>query len=146
MNGLDDRRSVPSSQKAVDQMRTWDRFGRGTAVALEFGPEAAEGEQRSVIVEREPHHVLFLRLRVRLRRVLGKAVGRDQTAVLRDDCRAQELCWCSLSWSVNQRRFWMSRPFFLCMPSRPQQFSAEAADRTRSSARSTVVLPRHRRQ
>jgi hypothetical protein len=40
-------------------------------------------EQRSIIIEREPHHVLFLGLRVRLWRVFGEAVGRDKAAALR---------------------------------------------------------------
>ena len=56
-------------------------------IIVECRPDASEGEQRSVIIEREPHHVLFLRLRVRLRRVLGEAVGRDQAAVLSTEPR-----------------------------------------------------------
>jgi hypothetical protein len=36
------------------------------ALALEFGPNAGEREQRSAVIEGEPNHVLFLGLRVRL--------------------------------------------------------------------------------
>ena len=52
------------------------------AITVERHPHASEGEQWPVIAERKPHHILFLGLRVRLRRVLGEAVGRDQAAVL----------------------------------------------------------------
>jgi len=46
------------------------------------GPKPAEGEQRPVLVESEPHHVLFLGLGVGFRRVLGEAVRRDEASVL----------------------------------------------------------------
>jgi len=39
----------------------------------------SEGEQRAFVGEREPHHILL----VRLWRVFGEPVGQDQTAVLR---------------------------------------------------------------
>jgi hypothetical protein len=47
-------------QEAVDQVRTGDWLGLDAAVALVLGPEPAEGEQRSVLIERKPNHVLFL--------------------------------------------------------------------------------------
>jgi hypothetical protein len=42
----------------------------------------SEGEQRPILRKRETHHVLLFGCRVRLRRVLGEAIGRDQTSVL----------------------------------------------------------------
>jgi hypothetical protein len=69
-------------QEAIDLMRPRDRLGLGAMVAVERGPDASEREQRPVLAQREPNHVLFLPLRVRLRCVLGEAVGRDEAAVL----------------------------------------------------------------
>jgi hypothetical protein len=40
----------------------------------------AKANSGPVLIEREPHHVLFPGLRVRLRRILRKAVGRDEAA------------------------------------------------------------------
>jgi hypothetical protein len=40
-------------------VRAGDRFRFRAALALEPGPDAGEGEQRPVIVEGEPHHVLL---------------------------------------------------------------------------------------
>src|ERR1019366_911615 len=40
-------------------------------IALELGPDAGEGEQRPVIIEREPDDVLLAGVRVRLRRPRG---------------------------------------------------------------------------
>jgi len=39
-------------------MRAGDRFGLGAAVAPEFGPHPGEGEQRLVVIEREPERAL----------------------------------------------------------------------------------------
>ncbi len=47
-------------QEAVDQMRAGDRLRLGATVALELGPEPAEGEQRSVFVERNQTTSFFL--------------------------------------------------------------------------------------
>jgi hypothetical protein len=47
-----------------------------------LGPDAGEGEQWPILIQREPDDVL-LGLRVRLRRVFSEAVGRDQASVLR---------------------------------------------------------------
>jgi len=44
-------------QEAVDEVRPRDRLGLGAAVAFELGPDAGEGEQRPVVIEREPNHV-----------------------------------------------------------------------------------------
>ena len=41
-------------------MRAGDRLRLGATVALELGPEPAEGEQRSVFVERKPDESFFL--------------------------------------------------------------------------------------
>ena len=70
-------------EKTIDIMRPRHRLRLRAAITVERRPDASEGEQRAIIVEREPDHVLFLRLRVRLRRVLGEAVDRDQAAVFR---------------------------------------------------------------
>ena len=69
-------------RESVDLMRPRHRLRLRAAITVERRPDASEGEQRSVIVECEPDHVLFLGLGVRLRRVLGEAVDRDQAAVL----------------------------------------------------------------
>src|ERR1700757_5162096 len=65
------------SEKAVDLMRSRDRLRLSPPVIVEGRPDASKGEQRPIFIEREPDHVLLLGLRVRLRRVLGKAVGWD---------------------------------------------------------------------
>jgi hypothetical protein len=65
-------------QEAVDEMRARDWLRLGAPIALELSPEPAEGEQRSVVVQREPHDVLLFRFRVWLRRVFREAVCRDQ--------------------------------------------------------------------
>jgi hypothetical protein len=70
-------------QKAIDQVGTGERLRLCAAIALEFGPDAGKGEQRPIIVEREPDDVLLLGLRVRLRRVLREAVHWDQASVFR---------------------------------------------------------------
>ena len=48
-----------------------------------------------ILIEREPHHIFFLGLRVRLRRIFGEAVGPDQATVFRLEphaqCREDEL-------------------------------------------------------
>ena len=47
-----------SGQEAVNEVRSGDRFRLSATVAFELGPDAAEGERRSVIIQRKPHHVL----------------------------------------------------------------------------------------
>jgi len=69
-------------QEAVDVVRPRYRLRLRAPVALELGPDAGKGRQRAVVIQRGPDHVLFLRLGVRLRGVLGKAVERHQTAAL----------------------------------------------------------------
>ena len=64
-------------------MRPWHRLGLRAAITVERRPDAGEGEQRPIIVERKPDHIFFLRFWVRLRRVFGKAVDRDKASVLR---------------------------------------------------------------
>jgi hypothetical protein len=68
-------------QEAIDLMRPRDRLRLGARVTVKSGPDASEREKCPVFIEREPHHVLFLGLRVRLRRVFGEAGGRDKTTV-----------------------------------------------------------------
>src|SRR6478672_9286419 len=77
-----DHRVRRGGQEAVHLMlsRHWPRLG--AAITVERHPHAREREQRTLVGERQPDHVLFLRLRVWLRRVLGEAVGRDKAAVL----------------------------------------------------------------
>jgi len=55
-----------------------DRLGLGAAVAPELCPDAGKGRRWPVVAEGEPDDNLFLRLRVRFRRVFGKAVERNQ--------------------------------------------------------------------
>ncbi len=69
-------------QEAVDEVRPGNWFRLGAPVAIEFGPDAREGEQRPVLVQREPDHIL-LRFGIRLGRVPGETVCGDQAAVLR---------------------------------------------------------------
>jgi len=57
-------------------VRSRHRLRLRAAITIERRPDAGEGEQRPVIVEREPDDILFPGLRVRLRRVLGEAVRR----------------------------------------------------------------------
>jgi hypothetical protein len=62
--------------------------GRGSAltwghVAPELGPEAAEGEQRRILIEREPNHILLFGLGVRLRGILRKAIRREEAPAFR---------------------------------------------------------------
>src|SRR5258708_18087437 len=80
MDRVDDR-VRRGRQEGVDEVRAGDRLRLGAAITPEFGPDTCEGGQRSVVVEREPNNVLFLGLPIRLRRVLGKAVERDQATV-----------------------------------------------------------------
>ena len=70
-------------QEAVDLMRPGYRLGFGATIAVERRPDAGEGKQWPLFAEGEPHHVFLLRLRVRLRRILGEAVGRNETPVFR---------------------------------------------------------------
>jgi hypothetical protein len=63
-----------SLKEAIEENKTRLYGGRA---------DASEGEQGAVIAEREPHHVFLFGLRVRLRRVLGEAIDRDQASVLR---------------------------------------------------------------
>jgi len=83
--GIDqlDNRVRCRRQKTVDLMRPWHRLRLGAAITVEHRPDASEGEQRSVVVECEPHHILFLGLWVRLRRVFGELLAGDKAAVLR---------------------------------------------------------------
>ena len=65
---------------ALREGQTLRSFGvkaQRPSIAFELGPDAGEGGQRSIVIEREPDDVFFLGLGVRLRRVFGKAVERD---------------------------------------------------------------------
>jgi hypothetical protein len=82
MYGLNDR--VRSGrQETKYEMRTGNWFGFRATVAPVLGPDPRESEQRPFLIEREPNHVLFLRHRLRLRRIFGEAVCRHQAAVFR---------------------------------------------------------------
>jgi hypothetical protein len=83
---------------AVDEMRSGDRLRLSATVALELGPEPAKGERRSVLIEREPHHVLLFGLRVRLRRIFRETIGRDQAAAFRFNHPRQSVMMCSGCW------------------------------------------------
>jgi hypothetical protein len=82
MNGLDDgvRRR---RQKTVDLMRSWQRLRFRASVALEFDPDAREADQRPIIIDCEPDHILFLGLWIRLRRVFGEAIERHEATAFR---------------------------------------------------------------
>jgi hypothetical protein len=64
-------------------MRSGDRRRLGTAITFERRPDAGKRAQRPVVVQREPHHIPLLRLRVRLRRVFGEGIEWHQAAVPR---------------------------------------------------------------
>ena len=64
-------------------MRTRDRLGLCATVALELGPDAGEGRERPIVIEREPDDVFLVGLRVRLGRVFGEAVEGYEAAVFR---------------------------------------------------------------
>src|ERR1700730_8117495 len=64
-------------------MRSGDRLWFRASVAFDLCPDPDEGGQGPIIVEGEPSDVVLLRLWVWLRRVLGKAIERDQAAVFR---------------------------------------------------------------
>ena len=94
-----DHRVRRRRQEAVDEMRAGDRLRLGATVALELGPDAGEGDQRPVVIQREPDDVLLLGLGVRLRRVFGEAVERHQAAVLRlQPSRANAATTCCGCW------------------------------------------------
>ncbi len=59
-------------QEAVDEVRAGDGFRLPATVAPELGPDAAESEQRSIVIERKPHHVLFAGRWIGLWRVLRR--------------------------------------------------------------------------
>ena len=62
-------------------VRDW--LGLRAALAFKLSPDTSERGQRSIMIEREPHHVLLLRFWIRLGSVFREAVGRDKAAVLR---------------------------------------------------------------
>jgi hypothetical protein len=53
VDGFDDRVGR-RRQEAVDKVGAGDGFRLGAAVSAEFGPDAGEGEQRTVVIECEP--------------------------------------------------------------------------------------------
>jgi hypothetical protein len=72
--------SAPSSG-SLDIVRSRYRLGLGASVAVELGPDAGEGCGRPIVIEREPNHILFLGLKVRLGRVFCETVDRHNAAV-----------------------------------------------------------------
>jgi hypothetical protein len=60
-----DNRVRRGRQEPVHKMWTGDRFGFRAPVALEFSPDAREGEQRAVLIEGEPNDILAVGLWVR---------------------------------------------------------------------------------
>ena len=70
-----------------------------------------DGRQRPVAVQGEPDHDLFFGLRVRLRRVLGKAIEGHQTSVLGLQPAAPvRCCECWSPWATGTRRRGHSPP------------------------------------
>jgi hypothetical protein len=76
-------------QEAVDLMRPRYLLRLGAAIAVERRPDAGEGGEGTIIVEREPDDILFLGLGVRPGRVFGEAVERDQAAIFRLNLKLQ---------------------------------------------------------
>jgi len=68
-------KKVPPSDQA-----DWQRGPNSRATARY---DAGEGEQRPIVIQREPHDVLFAGGRIRLRRIIRKAIGRDHAAIFR---------------------------------------------------------------
>jgi hypothetical protein len=64
-------------------VRAGDRLRLGATIAFEFGPDTGECKQRAIIIERKPDDILLFGLRIRLRRILGKTVCRDQASAFR---------------------------------------------------------------
>ena len=58
-------------------MRPRDRLGLCAAITIERGPYSSKGEQRSVVIEREPDDILFLGLGIG-----SRAYRRDQTTAI----------------------------------------------------------------
>ena len=77
-----DNRVRRGGQKAAHKVRSRDRFRLGPALTFEFGLDSGEGKQGPFSIQSEPHDILLARRRVRLRRILSKAVGRDKAPVL----------------------------------------------------------------
>ena len=66
----------------VSSMTTGVRRPSGSAAGRYADPQCVRGAIEHLI-EREPDDILFLGLRVRLRRVFGEAIGGDEAPVLR---------------------------------------------------------------
>ncbi len=79
-------------------MRPWHTLRLWAAITIEGCPDARECEERAILIEREPDHVLFLGRWVRLGRVLSEAVGRDQAAVLGLEPAPR--------WSAGKKKVW----------------------------------------
>lgn len=47
-------------QKSIDLARSRHRLGLRATVTIERRPDASEGEQRPIVVERKPHQILVL--------------------------------------------------------------------------------------
>jgi hypothetical protein len=65
----------------MDQVGTGDRLRLRAALAFEFSPDADERKQGTVVIQRKRGP--SFRRRIRVWRVFGKAVGRNQAAVFR---------------------------------------------------------------
>jgi hypothetical protein len=63
MDRFDDRVRL-RRKETVDQVRARDWLRFSAAAASELRPDSAEGEQRPVLIEREPNHVLFAGRRI----------------------------------------------------------------------------------
>src|SRR3981189_1289065 len=69
-------------QETINQVRTGDRFGFRSPITPELGPYSREGAQRTIFILCEPYDIFRPGLRVRLRRVLRKAVEGNETPVV----------------------------------------------------------------
>ena len=77
-------------EEAIDIVRSADRFGFGPAITFELSPDATECEGRPVLVERKPDDVFLFGVGVRLRRIFGEAVRRNQASTFRLQPAASE--------------------------------------------------------
>src|ERR1700677_4286335 len=86
-------------QESIDQVRTGHRFRLWAAIALERDPEAGEREQRTLVVDCEPNHVLLAGRGICFRHVFGTAAGWHKSTVFRlEPSRANAAMRCYGCW------------------------------------------------
>lgn len=73
MNRLDDG-VRGGREEPEDPMRSRDRLRLRAAITVEGGPDPRECRKGTIVIKGELDHIFFLRLWVRLRRVLRKTI------------------------------------------------------------------------